>query len=116
MPATVNCTACPEHCPSFGLLTNGLRNKYLWPFASNSIWNTPIGSAANYQPAGIVSNSAQGSPTAFEQDQDVIVMAPTAPLTAVYYNAIAWNGGDRCPAQGNLLANVPVPANYVLPN
>ena len=75
-----------------------------------------MGSGANYQPAGIVSNTSQGWPTAFGEDKDVIVMAPTAPLTNIYYNSIAWNGGDRCPAQGSLLASVPVPASYVLPN
>jgi hypothetical protein len=93
-----------------------LRDKFQWPFASDSIWNTAVGSGANYQPAGIVSNLAQGWPTGFGEDQDVIVMAPTAPLTDVYYNSVAWNGGDRCPAQGSLLASVPVPSNYVLPN
>lgn len=88
----------------------------LWPFASNSIWNTAIGSGAIYQPAGIVSNSAGGWPTSFSQDEDVIVMTPSAPLTNVYYNGVGWNGGDRCPAQGSLLASLPIPANYVLPN
>jgi hypothetical protein len=39
--------------PATPLLPNGLRNKYKWPFASDSIWNVPIGSGARYVPAGI---------------------------------------------------------------
>ena len=29
------------------------RDKYLWPFSTGSIWNAPIGSEANYVPAGL---------------------------------------------------------------
>ena len=35
----------------------GQRDPWLWPFASNSIWNMPIGSEARYVPAGL---KAQG--------------------------------------------------------
>lgn len=31
----------------------GTRDPWLWPFASDSMWNTPIGSGAVYVPAGI---------------------------------------------------------------
>ena len=33
--------------------TNVCRDRLLQPFASSSIWNTPIGSGAELQPAGI---------------------------------------------------------------
>jgi hypothetical protein len=39
--------------PATPLLPNGLRNKYKWPFTSDSIWNVPIGSGARYVSAGI---------------------------------------------------------------
>ncbi len=100
----------------FGLLSNGLRDKTLWPFASNAVWNTAIGSGAVYQPAGIVQNSSGGSPTAFDEDGDVIVMMPSAPATNVYYNGAGWSGGNRCPSQGSVVATVPLPANYTLAN
>jgi hypothetical protein len=87
-----------------------------WPFASDSIWNTAIGSGAAYRPAGIVSNQYGGSPTTFEEDEDVIVMTPAAPLTPVYYNSAAWTGADRCPVEGGLMAAVPAPDSYVLSN
>jgi hypothetical protein len=109
---------CGETSPSdgFGLLASGQRDKFKWPFASSSIWNTPIGSAATYQPANIVFNSSSGYSTSFVQDQDVVVMTPTAPVTAVYQNNVGWSGGDRCPAQGGVLTRVPVPASFTLPN
>ena len=110
------CPTCLGGGTSWGMLANGQRDKLLWPFSSDSIWNTSIGSGAAYQPAGIVSNNAGGSPTYFSQDEDVVVMTPSAPLTSVYYSGVGWTGGDRCPAQGDLVATVPVPADYVLPN
>jgi hypothetical protein len=105
----------PSNATGWGLLPDGLRNKYSWPFSSDSIWNTAIGSEAHYEAAGIVSNSADGSLTVFSEDEDVIQMNWHAPLTNVYYNGAGWNGTDRCPSQGGILATVPVPSNYVLP-
>jgi len=106
----------PVEPAGFGLLPNGLRDKLHWPFAVDSIWNTPIGEGAVYQPAGIQLNSDSGFPTRFTQDQDVIVMRPAAPMTVVDYNDVGWNGGDRCPATGGQLTSVPVPGDYVLGN
>ena len=124
LPATmVSCSggtaASPPVTPpvsGWGLLSNGMRDKTQWPFDSSSIWNTSIGSAAVYQPAGITANNGGGYPTNFGPDEDVIVMSPTAPPTQVYFSPVAWNGGNRCNPQGSLLATVPVPATYTLPN
>src|SRR5580698_2739265 len=110
------CTTCSNPTDTWGLLANGLRDKTLWPFSSDSIWNTAIGSGASYSAAGIAPNNAGGSPTVFVQDEDVIVVTPTAPTTAVYYNGVGWSGGDRCAVQGQAIQSVQVPATYVLPN
>ncbi len=110
------CPTCSGGGTGWGTLANGQRDKLLWPFSSDSIWNTSIGSDATYQSAGIVSNSTGGSPTYFSQDEDVIAMTPSAPLTSVYYSGVGWTGGDRCALQGDLIATVPVPTDYVLPN
>lgn len=32
---------------------SGSRDPWLWPFSQNSIWNTPIGENAEYEPAGL---------------------------------------------------------------
>jgi hypothetical protein len=100
----------------FGILPSGLRDKMKWPFASSSVWNTPVGSGAQYQLASVAANSHGGYPTTFTQDQDVVVMKPAAPSTDVYYNGVGWNGGDRCVKEGNLLTSVPVPGSYTLPS
>ena len=100
----------------FGLLSNGLRDKLLWPFGSSAVWNTAIGSAASYEPAGIVANPNGGSPTKFDEDADVIVMTPSAPATNIYYNGAGWSGADRCKAQGGVVATAPIPTDYTLGN
>lgn len=100
----------------WGLLTNGSRDKYQWPFASNSLWNTAIGSGATFTPAGITSNNSGGYTTVFTTDPNIIIMYPTAPATKVYYNGEGWSGGSRCTVQGGLLDTIPMPSNFVLPS
>ena len=80
-----------------------MRNKYLWPFASTSIWNMPIGSGAVYVPAHIAAPTIQ----TLTSDQDIIVMDPTAPLMPLVHNGAGWGGGNRCTAGGPTLASVP---------
>lgn len=54
------------------------RDPYAWPFARDSIWNTPIGSDAEYVPAGLGPElEADGAITV---DPEHIALDPTAPL------------------------------------
>jgi hypothetical protein len=99
--------------PASFLLENGLRNKYRWPFASDSIWNQPIGSGAVYVPAAI------GVPTAMGMtvDEDVIVLRASAPQRPVVVNDAGWDAGKtRCGSlrQGQLVYGepLPVPADF----
>ncbi|MEX2246814.1 MAG: thrombospondin type 3 repeat-containing protein [Dehalococcoidia bacterium] len=88
------------------------RDKYKQPFASTSVWNMPIGSAATYVPASI----AQATGWGMTVDQDIIVLEPNAPLTPVYFNGDGWSGGDRCtPALPNPFYSVPIPAGFIVP-
>jgi hypothetical protein len=97
---------------SWGLLPNGDRDKYRWPFASGSLWNRAIGSDATYRPAQIVS-----ADTTFETDPAILIMTPTAPLTKLYYNGAAWTGRDRCKAGTTILARqLPIPTDLIVPN
>ncbi len=89
----------------------GFRNPLAWPFASTSIWNTPIGRAAVYVPAAI----APATQRTVATDQDVIVMQPTAPVTAIQYNGAGWSGGSRC-GGGATLASAPIPTTLVVPD
>ena len=74
------------------------RNPFLWPFAADSIWNTPIGSQAQYSPAHIYNETLpprdRGPPPGFHNDQDWIVRAAaTDPLTAWTNDAGQFPGG-----------------------
>lgn len=95
--------------------TTSARNPLLQPFASDSIWNMPIGSGAVYTPANIT------PPSQIMQDEDIIILTPTAPMTSVFMNGAAWQSNvDRCDFTTWPLTaagfSVPVPASFVLPN
>lgn len=105
-------------CGSGGTNPPPARNVLLQPFASNSIWNMPIGSGAVYKAAGITT-----PPASLTQDDDIIVLTPTAPTTPVDTNAAAWQSPsmDRCDNGPNgaypnktTSLTVPVPTNFIL--
>lgn len=86
------------------------RDPYKWPFAQNSIWNLPIHNNAEYIDAkiGIPSNG-------FGVDEDYLVLTPNAPSTPVYTNYAGWDRTkSRCPQEGPLLFNAPIPVNFVI--
>jgi hypothetical protein len=89
------------------------RDPLVQPFATTSIWNMPVGSAAVYVPAGI--KPATG--TSLEADDDVIVLTPTAPSTDIYVNTADWDPTkSRCPVEGALLFAAPMPSDFVVPD
>jgi len=99
------------------------RDPLKWPFASTSIWNMPIGSDAVYVPANIPAIPYTNDPNDPNywrpvpwMDEEIIVLAPTAPLTDINYSDAAWRGGDRCNATGGLLFQLPMPSNFTVPN
>jgi hypothetical protein len=86
------------------------RDPLKWPFASTSIWNMPIGSAARYVPAQI----EQATYKAVYAEPDVIIFEPNEPLMDVRYNP-AWHPG-RCniPAGSPVLFRAPIPASFIV--
>jgi hypothetical protein len=94
----------------------GTRDPLKQPFASNSIWNMPIGSGAVYVPANmkpVPGGSAFALPWS---DDEYLILKPTAPLVDVRYSSAGW-GGDRCQATGTqVLASVPIPQGFVVPS
>jgi len=74
-PTSVAPTATRTPTPQAG---GGTRDKYLWPFAANSIWNMPIGSNASYVPAGIKYAGAWNGE--ITRDDEFIGLNPNDPL------------------------------------
>ncbi len=61
------------------VLPSGLRDPWLWPFATTSIWNQAIGSEARYVPAGL---KPQGG---FSIDTEILLrVAPDAPQRPLF--------------------------------
>ncbi len=88
------------------------RDAFAQPFASSSIWNTPIGSNAVYVAANIVATTG----TTLESDNDVIVLEPSAQSTAIDLNTADWSGASRCVPEGGALFSAPIPPSFVVPD
>ena len=88
------------------------------PFASDSIWNRPIGSGAVYVPANLSTTWAgSGWDSMPQADRDYIFLAPTAPLTDVHAQTDSWStSANRCQYSATILATVPIPADWTLPD
>jgi hypothetical protein len=97
----------------------GERDPRQQPFASASIWNTPIGSEAAYVPANLRAIPGGGWTWGLPYpDTDHLVFTPDAPMREIQYSDVGWDGGDRCPATEpeNVLATVPMPDDFLVPN
>jgi hypothetical protein len=87
------------------------------PFASNSIWNMPIGTGASYVPANLKGNPGNNIWATMPYiDEEKIVLAPAAPQIKLNYSNAAWSGRNRCTPTGGLVVVVPMPSSYVVPN
>ena len=83
------------------------RDRFAWPFADTSIWNSAIGSGAAYLPANIYSTEL---PTQIHNDQEWLVRTTsTDPLTPWVDDSGAFPGG--CKATGAVRSRIPFPRN-----
>lgn len=93
-------TMCAAFCaPSLAQTT---RDPWLWPFSSDSIWNTPIGAGANYQPANLGDESYSGPDI-----EHLVKTTSGTPWRTVYYpgpnidrdsgTTVSWLGSMRVP-------------------
>jgi hypothetical protein len=97
--------------------STGARDPLKQPFSSDSIWNMPIGSGAQYVAANLDGTPGPDKWTPMPQiDDEPIILKPTAPLVSLMTSSVAWSGGNRCGATGGQLAMIPVPANYTIGN
>jgi hypothetical protein len=85
------------------------RDKWLWPFASTSIWNMPIGSGAVYTPANI----QKASYAAADREYFYKVKA-SDPLRPVYSPG-SWGPG-RCTGTQSMGISLPIPDNLIVPD
>ncbi|MFZ6873637.1 hypothetical protein ACO0LF_16385 [Undibacterium sp. Di27W] len=101
------------------------RNELLWPFHSNSIWNMPIGSAAQYADANLPGTPGLTDAELYWSqssgiDKEIIVLTPKETSVQVIQNTAGWSGNSRCynspTTTGKLLATVPMPADYLIPH
>jgi hypothetical protein len=106
------------------------RDVFQWPFAQDSIWNMPIGTAAQYHDPQFQTHNATDplatgnqylSRNGYRIEHEIICLQPNAPLTQVWWNAGSFNQtADRCtimndPGNGNqprLLDTIPIPADW----
>lgn len=98
------------------------RDVLQWPFAQDSIWNMPIGSEAVYVAANLQATFSSGDATADTWapmpgiDDEIIILSPTSPSTAINYSSVGWTTGDRCAATGGLLVSAPIPDGFTVPD
>lgn len=88
--------------------TQTLRDPFLWPFSSTSIWNMPIGDKAEYVHAGLEQTNTM------TVDEDYIVMTPDEPLMNVFYSDAGWDRDkSRCEYDSErLLFSAPIPSGW----
>lgn len=90
------------------------RNVHTWPYAQSSIWNTPIGSGANYSPQPVNPNHIDG----IQSDLDIIVLTPEASDMNIYGTKYRWQSGTnsdtRCEKYNDIVhLSLPIPDDYV---
>ena len=93
------------------------RDKFTQPFASNSIWNMPVGSNATYINASLYTNNT-GLWTSY--DTEIIRIIPAKSPLVRLYAPLSW--GNRCGGQNSPTGNakdalaINIPANWVFPD
>jgi len=88
------------------------RDRTLWPFSSNSIWNTPVGSNAQYVP-GQIYVAPFGAPASFHNDQDFFVVADSSDPLTPWVNQGSWTGVTCSPVTGEVADHIHVPHNFI---
>ena len=91
------------------------RDRWLWPFSSQSIWNTAIGSNAEYVPAGIYRDASGvfGPPSEIHNDQDLLVGVTTSATPLVDWIDDSGNFPGMCGATGPVRQQIPIPHDFV---
>jgi hypothetical protein len=90
------------------------RDAFDWPFTAASIWNTPIGSGAQFAPAGLFVPS-KPLPNYFRVDPAMVVVTSYTDPVVPWYNQGHWGKPDTndsyCTLTGPIIDHVHFPAN-----
>jgi hypothetical protein len=89
------------------------RDQNLWPFAAESVWNTPLGSGAEWAPANLYPTAADAPQSFFSDDDYFITTTADDPSTAWYSQG--WWGPPydeaHCNITGPYHGNITFPYN-----
>eukprot|EP00054_Salpingoeca_dolichothecata_P019611 m.122193 g.122193 ORF g.122193 m.122193 type:complete len:354 (-) comp23316_c0_seq1:70-1131(-) len=83
------------------------RRETAWPFSNVSVWNYPIGSAADYAPANIFLNH---TPVNMHSDDDYFFVLNGDEEAFPWYDQGWWGnpgGSAHCQVQGKFVQNIP---------
>eukprot|EP01116_Phalansterium_solitarium_P011507 TRINITY_DN27212_c0_g1_i1.p1 TRINITY_DN27212_c0_g1~~TRINITY_DN27212_c0_g1_i1.p1 ORF type:complete len:379 (-),score=65.41 TRINITY_DN27212_c0_g1_i1:89-1183(-) len=86
------------------------RDRTLWPFSNDSIWNMPIGSNAQYVAAGIY--SIFPPPESFHNDQDFFVVASNSDPMTPWVSQGDWSNSNHCAVVGQVADKIPFPYEF----
>ena len=89
------------------------RDPRTWPFLSNSIWNTPIGSGAIFHDPGLFRPPFPLPYNFFSDDDYFIITTRNDPLTP-WYDQSEWGPWPHCNITGKLTANISFPFNVTV--
>ena len=81
------------------------RNKWLWPFSQDSIWNLPIGSDAQYSPANLP------KATYSSVDNDLLFIIPADSPRRPLYDPGSWT--NRCSGT-TTYESIPIPDDLIV--
>lgn len=95
----------------FGQTTQSNRNYYIWPFASTSIWNMPVGSGAYYVPLNMTAPA-----TSYGTDEVYLAFNPSAPLKRLVERGYWWPWQSGTTVSGTATdVSVRFPDNFIIP-
>jgi hypothetical protein len=124
--------ASPNQLWTIRAYAAGTRDARQQPFASDSIWNTPIGSGAQFVPSKVSPTPGQYLPDPKLPDQtwadmphldhENIVLHPEAAPLSVEYTHVGIGTANKCAPTNDAPPNapfpmlLPIPADYVVPS